>query len=234
MADAMLEYRLNVSDTADFALINNGGIRASIDIGPVTRGEVLTSFPFGNAIVEIELSGEDLWKTLEGVYSAFSQFNQKILTSKIQVSRGINITWDSTHANGTKLVSVNIGGKPLDNTTTYNIVTLDFLAGGGDNIFVKQTNLAALDTQDQVLTNYVVSQSPINIGIEGRIVNLNGTAPKPSGTASVTASGTGTATTGSSSATATNTGSRFIGSLSMAYAVGLTAIVVCASSISWL
>lgn len=232
MADAMLEYRLNVSNTADFALINNGGIRASIDVGPVTRGEVLTSFPFGNSIVEIELSGEDLWKTLEGVYSAFSQFNQKILTSKIQVSRGINITWDSTHANGTKLVSVQIGGAPLDNATIYNIVTLDFLAGGGDNIFVKQTNLAALDTQDQVLTNYVASQSPINIGIEGRIIDLNGTAPAAT---SPTASGTGAGASASASATPPpSAGSRLSGSLSMAYAVGMAAVVVCASSISWM
>jgi 2',3'-cyclic-nucleotide 2'-phosphodiesterase (5'-nucleotidase family) len=52
MADAMLEYRLNQSSTADFALVNAGGIRATIDEGPITRGEVLTSFPFGNAVVE--------------------------------------------------------------------------------------------------------------------------------------------------------------------------------------
>ena len=130
MADAMLAYRLNQSDTADFALINSGGIRATIDVGPITRGEVLTSFPFGNSIVEIEVTGEELWSTLEGVYSAFSQFNQKIITSKIQVSKNINITWDSAAGNGTKLVSVSIAGAPLVNTTTYNIVTLDFLAGG--------------------------------------------------------------------------------------------------------
>ena len=130
MADAMLAYRLNQSDTADAAIVNAGGIRATIDEGPITRGEVLTSFPFGNAIVEIEVTGEDLWKTLEGVFSKFSQFNQKIVTSGIQVSRGLNITWNSDNANGTRLVSVEIGSEPLDNATTYNIVTLDFLAGG--------------------------------------------------------------------------------------------------------
>ena len=56
MADAMLAYRLNESASADFALINAGGIRATIDEGPITRGEVLTSFPFGNSLVEISMS----------------------------------------------------------------------------------------------------------------------------------------------------------------------------------
>ena len=62
MADAMLAYRLNSTDDADFALINAGGIRATIDQGPITRGEVLTSFPFGNSLVEITISGDDLWR----------------------------------------------------------------------------------------------------------------------------------------------------------------------------
>jgi 5'-nucleotidase len=60
MTDAMIAYRLNISSTADFALINSGGIRATIDEGPITRGEVLTSFPFGNANVELPISGNEL------------------------------------------------------------------------------------------------------------------------------------------------------------------------------
>lgn len=73
MSDAMLAYRLNDSDTADFALINAGGIRATIDVGTITRGEVLTSFPFGNSIVEVQLNGEDLWSVLEGLCSGVSE-----------------------------------------------------------------------------------------------------------------------------------------------------------------
>jgi 2',3'-cyclic-nucleotide 2'-phosphodiesterase (5'-nucleotidase family) len=130
MTDAMLTYRLNVSKTADAAIINAGGIRATIDAGPITRGEVLTSFPFGNAIVEIQLKGDELWKTLEGVFSKVNQYNQKAVTSGIQVSRNLNITYNSDNANGTKLVSIQIGKEPFSNDTIYNIVTLDFLAGG--------------------------------------------------------------------------------------------------------
>ena len=130
MADAMLTYRLNQTDTADFALINAGGIRATIDEGPITRGEVLTSFPFGNAIVQIAMSGDDLWKTLEGIVTGVSEFNGEEVTSFFQISRGIQVEYNPENNNGSKLVSVTVGGDALDREADYNIVTLDFIAGG--------------------------------------------------------------------------------------------------------
>lgn len=130
MTDAMLIYRLNQSTTASFALINSGGIRVTIDAGLITRGEVLTAFPFGNAIVEIIITGDELWKTLEGVYSRINQYNGRAVTSVIQVSRGSNITWNSSHGVGERLVSVQLMGGALDRKRSYNVVTLDLLATG--------------------------------------------------------------------------------------------------------
>ena len=43
----------------------------------------------------------------------------------------------------------------------------------GDNIFQKKSEFAVLDTQDEVLTQYIEAQSPIDIKIEGRILNVN-------------------------------------------------------------
>jgi 2',3'-cyclic-nucleotide 2'-phosphodiesterase (5'-nucleotidase family) len=194
MTDAMLSYRRNLSATADFALINSGGIRATIDVGPITRGEVLTSFPFGNAIVELELSGDELWKTLEGVMTKVNQYNNKAVTSFIQISKGITISYNPENNNGSKLVEVIIGDKPLDMAETYNVVTLDFLAGGGDNIFQTKTEFVTLDTQDAVLTQYILSESPVDIALDGRIKMVNGTTTTPSGTA--TGSGASSSPTG--------------------------------------
>ncbi|KAH9213824.1 5'-nucleotidase [Leptodontidium sp. 2 PMI_412] len=219
MADAMLAYRLNQSDTADFALINSGGVRATIDEGPITRGEVLTSFPFGNAIVEIEIDGDELWKTLEGVYTGINQYNQKTVTSIIQVSDGIEITYNSNASNGSKLVSVNVGGEPLDRAEIYNVVTLDFLAGGGDNIFQKKTTFSILDTQDEVLTGYIESQSPVNITLVSRIMNANGT---------VTAQPTGTGSTSTPTGSGSPTETPSAGLLSRGGASGLSAVAALA------
>jgi 2',3'-cyclic-nucleotide 2'-phosphodiesterase (5'-nucleotidase family) len=185
MADAMYEYRFNSSDAVvkpDFALINAGGIRATIDVGEITRGEVLTSFPFGNSIVELTYKGDKLRMILEGCVSRLNQFNNRPLTSWFQVSKNIRIQYNPANANGTKLVNVQIGGQPIDPAKDYRVVTLDFLAGGGDNIFEPTTNFISLDTQDEVLVKYIVAKSPVNIALDGRIQAVNGTASTPTPT----------------------------------------------------
>jgi hypothetical protein len=60
---------------------------------------------------------------------------------------------------------------------------------GGDNIFQVKTDIVVLDTQDEVLTQYIETQSPVNIQLEGRILNVNGTSsiqpvPNPTETSS--------------------------------------------------
>lgn len=44
----------------DFAIMNAGGIRNSIPKGPVTKGQIMDSFPFSNKFVVMEISGRDL------------------------------------------------------------------------------------------------------------------------------------------------------------------------------
>jgi 5'-nucleotidase len=68
--------------------------------------------------------------------------NQKAVMSFIQISKGITISYNTANNNESKLVEVIIGDSPLDKTKTYNVVTLDFLALGGDNIFQKKTEFA--------------------------------------------------------------------------------------------
>lgn len=177
VADAILQYRLNNTTpeaAPAFAIVNAGGIRATIDQGPITRGEVLTAFPFGNAVVEISISGERLWSTLEGIISKVNSANGKPVTSFLQVSRGVVIQYNPAGAVGDKLVDVTIGGKTLDRSAEYRIATVDFIAGGGDNFFDPPFgNLIALDTLDSVLVDYVGAQSPVDIKLDGRIKTIS-------------------------------------------------------------
>ena len=50
--------------SSDFALMNGGGIRKSIDKGDVTKGELIEVLPFGNIVVELEISGKVLKEAL--------------------------------------------------------------------------------------------------------------------------------------------------------------------------
>lgn len=218
MTDAMLAYRKNNSDEVDFAIINAGGIRATIDEGDITRGEVLTSFPFGNSIVELTLTGQEIWDVLEGIVSGVNQENGEEVTSFFQVSRGIVVDYNPDGETGSKLVSVEINEEPLDAEKEYTVVTLDFLAGGGDNFFQPTTDFISLDTQDEVLVMYIESQSPVDISIEGRIVESDGEPGSASG-------GNGTSSSGSQEAE--EEGSEESAASHMS--VGLAAVVIAAA-----
>lgn len=203
MADAMLAYRKNNSADVDFAIINAGGIRATIDEGDITRGEVLTSFPFGNAIVQLAVDGKTLWEVLEGIVTGVNIGNGEEVTSFFQVSSGIKVEFNPENANNTKLIAVTIGGEPLNNETTYQIVTLDFIAGGGDNFFEPTTDFITLDTQDEVLVQYIQSQSPVNIALDRRIEEVDrqreGTPGAGNSTGNATSSGAPSQPTGAAS-----------------------------------
>lgn len=180
MADAMLEYRLNLTEgesaQPDLALINSGGVRATINKGDITRGEVLTSFPFGNAIVELKFSGSDLRKVIEGCVAGVNQFNDEELSSWFQVSAGVHIEFNPENDAGEVLVDVTINDEPIDDKRDYRVVTLDFLAGGGDNIFVATEDFITLDTQDEVLVGYIEAHTPLTPELEERVVESDGQA----------------------------------------------------------
>lgn len=185
MSDAMFEYRTNLTDKddekPDFALINAGGVRATIDKGDITRGEVLTSFPFGNAIVELTYKGSDVRKVLEGAVSGVNQFSGDEITSWFQVSDNIVVEYNEKNDEGKKLVKVTIGGEPLDDKKEYRIVTLDFLAGGGDSIFEATTDFVTLDTQDEVLTAHLKAHNPLDVKLQKRVVKTDGQSGDKSG-----------------------------------------------------
>lgn len=63
VADAMLD---RVKDQGvQIAIANSGGIRASLEPGEVTMGEVLTILPFQNTLSTFEISGQELVAALE-------------------------------------------------------------------------------------------------------------------------------------------------------------------------
>ncbi|KAG6023382.1 hypothetical protein E4U41_002029, partial [Claviceps citrina] len=174
MADAMLEYRQNQTkndapDRPDFALLNAGGIRATIDRGNITRGDIITSFPFGNAVTQLTYSGSDLRRILEGCVSGVNQFNGKKTSSWVQVSRNILIEHNPAREAGSRLVSVTIGGRALDDEADYRVVTVDFVAGGGDNLLKPAGGFVSLDTLDQVLAGYIGRHSPLANALEDRL-----------------------------------------------------------------
>ncbi|KAK7952922.1 5'-nucleotidase domain-containing protein [Apiospora saccharicola] len=184
VCDAMLQYRQDGGSDAALAFTNAGGIRATIDAGPITRGEVLTSFPFGNAVVELTYTGAELWRVFEGAVSKVNQFNGKTLGGFFQVSRGVKVEYNPENEAGKRLVRLTVDGKLVDREdgkTAYRVVTIDFVATGGDNILEPVEGIVILDTMDEVLVDYIKAKSPVGFTLEGRIAVVDGQATATGG-----------------------------------------------------
>ncbi|CAL3971070.1 unnamed protein product [Diplocarpon coronariae] len=173
LADGMVDYCRTASRPVDFALITLGTMRVPMDQGPITRGTVATSFPFNNVIVEVSLSGEEIWNVLEGVFSMANHYTHRPVVSGIQVSHGIQITMNHDAAPGRRLLGVTIGHEELVRTKIYRVATLGFLAQGGANIFRRQPEFTTLEKEEEVLIRYVAKKSPINASFASRIVSKN-------------------------------------------------------------
>ena len=151
---------------ADIALENGGGIRASIPKGEVTIGDIYTVLPFDNTLVLIEATGEQIWKALEVSVSNYPEQSGGFL----QVS-GLSFVFDPNMPAGQRVVSVTVGGAPLDLAKTYKVALNDFTAAGGDGYDVLKDAKVLADTGIMLTlaVEHFQSVKGINPQIEGRI-----------------------------------------------------------------
>ncbi|WP_342431783.1 5'-nucleotidase C-terminal domain-containing protein [Neobacillus sp. FSL H8-0543] len=155
------------------AMQNGGGIRASMDQGDITLGEVLTVLPFGNNLVTLDLTGEEILTALEHSVSAPGQ------GSFMQVS-GLKFKYDPAQPVGDRVWHVEAltadGYEELQLDNMYRIATNAFTADGGDGYTMFKTakdegRIAELYIVDfEVFTSYLEKINPVSPVVEGRIV----------------------------------------------------------------
>ena len=182
ISDAVLE------DTGvDIVFQNGGGIRADIDEGEVTLGEVLTMLPFGNLISTFELSGADVIAVLENSVNRIQldENNNPVVdgaSGRFMQVAGLRFTYDATQEVGSRVVSVDVmqDGEfvALDADAIYSVATNDFVRAGGDGYSVLAENAINPYDQgrplDQVVADYIAANSPISAMLEGRITHQAG------------------------------------------------------------
>ena len=171
IADAMLGQVK--AQGISVALMNSGGIRASMESGEITMGDVLTVLPFQNTLSTFQLKGSDLIGALENGVSQVEE-----VKGRFPQVAGVKFTWDSTvDANGGRIVEVLVDDngewKPLDPEAMYGVVSNDFLRSGGDGyeIFANKAELAYDfgPSLDHVLAEYLAENAPYKPVVEGRI-----------------------------------------------------------------
>lgn len=170
VADAMLD-RVK-GQGVQIALTNGGGLRASIDAGPVTMGEVLSVLPFQNVLSTFELSGADLKAALENGVSQIADGGGRFP----QVA-GLRFTVDGDAEPGGRISNVEVkdgeAWTALDDAKLYGVVSNNFLRGGGDGYKMFATN--AVNAYDfgpdlaDVVAEYMINAGAYTPYTDGRI-----------------------------------------------------------------
>ncbi|QCP86719.1 multifunctional 2',3'-cyclic-nucleotide 2'-phosphodiesterase/5'-nucleotidase/3'-nucleotidase [Cereibacter sphaeroides] len=169
VADAMLD---RVRDQGiQIAISNGGGLRASIDAGTVTMGDVLTVLPFQNTLSTFQVTGEAVVAALENGVSELEEGAGRFA----QVA-GLKYAFDPAAPVGARISDVMVmeegGWQPIDPAKTYGVVSNNYVRQGGDGfaMFVDAANAYDFgpDLAD-VTADYLVAHAPYTPVIEGRI-----------------------------------------------------------------
>ena len=167
---------------ADIGFVNGGSIRADLTYEPgiLTKRDVLSILPFNNPIVKVEMTGKVLKQILEhGV--ARSGPGEDTEPGRFPQVSGIRFQYDTTKPAGIRIVSVTVGGSPLDEAKTYTVATSDFLvsrSGDGYTMFKEGKVLtdAAKAPKDSDMFEAAIKSSPnatISPVLDGRIKRIN-------------------------------------------------------------
>jgi 2',3'-cyclic-nucleotide 2'-phosphodiesterase (5'-nucleotidase family) len=161
-SDVMKKYGDEfLENGADIALMNVHGHRASLPKGALTIGNLYEIYSFDNAITFLELKGSDLRR----VFDAYARIGGAGISGNVRL-----VIKDK------KVVDLMIDGRPLDESDTYIIVTLDYLADGNDNMQALKDAVKRLNTGvtlRDIMIDYIKEQTlqgnQITSKLDGRI-----------------------------------------------------------------
>jgi len=164
LADAMVMAR-NGNVRAGFT--NSGGIRAGIAAGTIHESDVQTVLPFGDELADLTITGQQLRAMFEDIFTGKSKLGNKPVTSFIQLS-GFRVTYSKAAPDWQKVTSLEIatadgkGFEPVVDTTSYTVVTLDYIINGGDAFFNTPPGpvVPLIDIAD-ALTQLLAKENPV-------------------------------------------------------------------------
>ena len=152
---------------ADIALMNPGGLRSDLRAGSLTWGDVLTLQPFGNHLVTLDMTGEQLLSVLEEEWPQDNRLLPRILKTS-----GLRFTWNAAAGAGAHVQhACDNSGVPIDPARHYRVTVNDFMAGGGDDLRLLATlppgQLGPLDAD--AFSHYLESERDVVLPPLGRL-----------------------------------------------------------------
>lgn len=160
-ADALLTEGLKKDPSIQFTLSTKGGLRTTFPKGDITVSQVFELMPFENEMVVLKLSGENVQKVIDFIVKKDGEPISG-MRMKIRNKQAYDVT---------------IGGEPFDINKTYNLLTYDYLADGGDDLEClrqplerREINKKVRDALLENITDLTRQGKKINAQLDGRIV----------------------------------------------------------------
>lgn len=185
ISDGMVQQNLRHSDDeywsdVGIAVVNSGGIRSSLAIGPITYGDVIKVHPFKNTVDIVELRGETVLKMLEHSASQWTDKDGDKSGAFLQFS-GMRVVYDTTQPPMHRVVDVQMKCskckipefEPLKKKQVYQILMNEFMLTGKDGFtmisdeMVKRHIIGNVDLD--ILVETIKQNSPVIQGLDGRI-----------------------------------------------------------------
>lgn len=167
-------YRASLG--SDTAIVNSGGIRSDAVYGPgdLSKKNILTILPFENTLVKVRVTGDHIKRLLENGVSAAGQESGRFP----QIS-GMSFVYDPTRSVGSRVTSIQIGGKPISPTQKYTMVVSAYVLGGGDGYDFKGAEVIvgpeAGPVEPDVVMESIRKAGTISPSVEGRVKSARAT-----------------------------------------------------------
>ena len=154
VADACLQianqtYYPSDNKPADFIFLNNGGLRNPLPKGNITKGNVFELMPFENELVVLKINGSVVKK----------------IFNFIAEKEGAPIAGARFEIKDKEAVNIFINNKAFDSTQSYKVITSDYLANGGDQLFflanIRERETINLKVRDAII-QYMMLKSKLN------------------------------------------------------------------------
>ena len=160
----------------EIAISNGGGLRASIDQGDVTMGEVLTVLPFQNTLATFQISGKDM---VAGAENGLSQIEEG--AGRFPQVAGLKYSFDISRPVGSRMSAVEVMQKAAPGRRSIRqglCVVLPTIMSARAATATRSSPTSAKNAYDygpgleQVVADYLGKNTPYKPYTDGRITVL--------------------------------------------------------------
>jgi 2',3'-cyclic-nucleotide 2'-phosphodiesterase (5'-nucleotidase family) len=164
---------IRASTGAQLAITNAGGIRANKQYTAgqkLTRRDVLSELPFGNATIMVQITGKDVKDAIENGLRDAPQG-----AGRFPEVSGLAFEADLKRPTGQRVIALSVDGKPIDEAANYTVASNDFMLSGGDGYSALGRGKTLIGLTDgKLMANevmvYLRRLGTIDAKVEGRAV----------------------------------------------------------------